>query len=139
MTGTASTMIDARREAYNRVKNVMIPNMFYRTDIGERWVRDGDLLQSCKFCPVQSPGLRPPAPPDPRSGFRRRRVVHNLCARDARRVEPQVAGGATMRGSRRTFAKVGLSLGVPGSGAEPLVAPPPADGKAPPVGPPRSR
>lgn len=46
VTGTASTMIDARREAYNRVKNVMIPNMFYRTDIGERWVRDGDLLQS---------------------------------------------------------------------------------------------
>ena len=34
-------MIDARREAYNRVKNIMIPNMFYRTDIGERWTRDG--------------------------------------------------------------------------------------------------
>jgi hypothetical protein len=24
----------------------MIPNMFYRTDIGERWTRDGDLLQT---------------------------------------------------------------------------------------------
>jgi phosphoribosylamine--glycine ligase len=46
VTGTASTMIDARREAYNRVKNIMIPNMFYRTDIGERWTRDADLLQS---------------------------------------------------------------------------------------------
>jgi phosphoribosylamine--glycine ligase len=46
VTGTASTMIEARKEAYNRVRNVVIPNMFYRTDIGERWARDGDLLQS---------------------------------------------------------------------------------------------
>jgi phosphoribosylamine--glycine ligase len=46
VTGTASTMVDARREAYSRVKAVMIPNMFYRSDIGERWTRDGDLLQS---------------------------------------------------------------------------------------------
>ena len=49
VTGTANTMIDARREAYNRVRNIMIPNMFYRTDIGERWARDGDLLQSWGF------------------------------------------------------------------------------------------
>ncbi len=46
VTGTANTMEDARREAYNRVRNVIIPNMFHRTDIGERWHRDGDLLQS---------------------------------------------------------------------------------------------
>ena len=46
VTGTGSTMEDARREAYNRVKAVVIPNMFYRTDIGARWARDGDLLQS---------------------------------------------------------------------------------------------
>jgi phosphoribosylamine--glycine ligase len=39
-------MEDARREAYNRVRNIIIPNMFYRTDIGERWIRDGDLLQT---------------------------------------------------------------------------------------------
>jgi len=45
-TGSGSTMEEARREAYNRVKNVLIPNMFYRTDIGERWQRDGDLLQT---------------------------------------------------------------------------------------------
>lgn len=46
VTGSGSTMEDARREAYNRVKNILIPNMFYRTDIGERWSRDSDLLMT---------------------------------------------------------------------------------------------
>ncbi len=46
ITGSGSTMDDARREAYNRVKGVHVPNMFYRTDIGDRWYRDGDLLQT---------------------------------------------------------------------------------------------
>ncbi len=46
VTGSGSTMEDARRECYNRVRNIMIPNMFYRTDIGERWMRDSDLLQT---------------------------------------------------------------------------------------------
>lgn len=46
ITGSGTTMADAQREAYNRVKNVIIPNMFYRTDIGDRWAREGDLLQS---------------------------------------------------------------------------------------------
>jgi phosphoribosylamine--glycine ligase len=46
ITGSGPTMQDARKEAYGRVRNVMIPNLFYRTDIGERWQRDGDLLQT---------------------------------------------------------------------------------------------
>ena len=46
VSGSGPTMVDARRECYNRLKNVIIPNMFYRTDIGERWSRDGDLLQT---------------------------------------------------------------------------------------------
>lgn len=46
ITGSGSTMQDARREAYNRIKSILIPNMFYRTDIGERWHRDSDLLQT---------------------------------------------------------------------------------------------
>ncbi len=46
VTGAGSTMDDARREAYSRIRNLTIPNMFYRTDIGERWHRDGDLLQT---------------------------------------------------------------------------------------------
>jgi phosphoribosylamine--glycine ligase len=46
VTGDGTTMEEARREAYNRVKAVMIPNMFYRTDIGEKWREDGDRLQA---------------------------------------------------------------------------------------------
>jgi phosphoribosylamine--glycine ligase len=45
-TGSGPTMDDASREAYSRVKNIIIPNMFYRTDIGNRWRRDGDLLRT---------------------------------------------------------------------------------------------
>jgi len=44
VTGSGVTMDDARKQAYSRVKNVMIPNMFYRTDIGERWNLDSDML-----------------------------------------------------------------------------------------------
>ncbi|MGI0023606.1 MAG: phosphoribosylglycinamide synthetase C domain-containing protein [Nitrososphaera sp.] len=49
VTGSGHTMEDARNQAYNRVSNIMIPNMFYRTDIGRRWTRDSDLLQSSGF------------------------------------------------------------------------------------------
>ncbi len=45
-TGSGSTMDEARQQAYNRIKNIIIPNMFYRTDIGERWHQDGDRLQT---------------------------------------------------------------------------------------------
>jgi phosphoribosylamine---glycine ligase len=45
-TGSGTNMEDARKQAYNRVDNIIIPNMFYRTDIGERWVRDSDMLLS---------------------------------------------------------------------------------------------
>ncbi len=44
VTGAGATMDDARKQAYGRVENIMIPNMFYRTDIGERWRNDGDRL-----------------------------------------------------------------------------------------------
>jgi len=45
VSGSGPTMPDACREAYNRVKNIILPNMFYRTDIGARWGIDSDLLQ----------------------------------------------------------------------------------------------
>jgi phosphoribosylamine--glycine ligase len=44
--GTGSTMKQAQRQAYNRVRNVMIPHMYYRDDIGERWAEDSDRLHA---------------------------------------------------------------------------------------------
>jgi len=44
ITGSGQTVEDARKQAYSRVENVMIPNLFYRNDIGEKWVQDGDRL-----------------------------------------------------------------------------------------------
>jgi len=46
ITGSGATVEEARKQAYKRVGNVMIPNMFYRTDIGLRWHRDSDRLQT---------------------------------------------------------------------------------------------
>ncbi len=46
VTGSGTTMEEAREEAYRRVRNIHIPNVFYRTDIGRRWTRDGDCLQT---------------------------------------------------------------------------------------------
>jgi len=46
VTGSGATMTDAIEKAYQNVRNVMIPNMFYRSDIGQRWTRDCDVLLS---------------------------------------------------------------------------------------------
>jgi phosphoribosylamine--glycine ligase len=46
VTGSGNTTLEARDQVYRRVANIMIPNMFYRTDIGSGWVRDSDLLLS---------------------------------------------------------------------------------------------
>ena len=46
VTGSGNTTEEARGQAYKRVSNIMIPNMFYRTDVGSGWVRDSDLLLS---------------------------------------------------------------------------------------------
>ncbi|HEV2389335.1 MAG TPA: phosphoribosylglycinamide synthetase C domain-containing protein [Nitrososphaerales archaeon] len=46
VTGSGPSMQDAINSAYQAVKNVMIPNMFYRDDIGQRWFKDVDLLLS---------------------------------------------------------------------------------------------
>ncbi|MBS3062162.1 MAG: phosphoribosylamine--glycine ligase [Candidatus Diapherotrites archaeon] len=44
--GTGQTMRDAQKMAYNRIKNIRIPNMYYRKDIGDRWFEDTDKLHS---------------------------------------------------------------------------------------------
>jgi phosphoribosylamine-glycine ligase len=46
VTGSGATMSDAIDKAYQNVRNIMIPNMFYRSDIGQRWTRDSDMLIS---------------------------------------------------------------------------------------------
>ncbi len=44
--GTGQTMKQARQQAYSRIKNITIPHMYYRTDIGERWFDDSDRLHN---------------------------------------------------------------------------------------------
>lgn len=44
--GTGANMKKAQEEAYSRIKNINIPLMFYRKDIGERWFSEGDLLHT---------------------------------------------------------------------------------------------
>jgi len=46
ITGSGPSMQEAINATYQAVRNVMIPNMFYRDDIGQRWFRDVDLLLS---------------------------------------------------------------------------------------------
>lgn len=46
ITGSGTTVEDAQKQAYKRIENILIPNMFYRTDIGNRWVRDSDMLHT---------------------------------------------------------------------------------------------
>jgi phosphoribosylamine--glycine ligase len=48
--GMGSTMRKAQRQAYRRIDDITIPNMYYRDDIGERWIEsDGDRLQAWGF------------------------------------------------------------------------------------------
>ncbi len=44
--GQATTVRQAQAQAYSRVKNILIPSMYYRTDIGDRWFDDCDRLHS---------------------------------------------------------------------------------------------
>jgi phosphoribosylamine---glycine ligase len=44
--GTGLTMRQAQDQAYSRIKNIMIPHMYYRKDIGDRWYEDSDKLHS---------------------------------------------------------------------------------------------
>jgi phosphoribosylamine--glycine ligase len=46
VTGSNSTVDDARRQAYRRIENIMLQNMFYRTDIGSKWFEESDELHT---------------------------------------------------------------------------------------------
>lgn len=44
--GIGQTMRQAQAQAYARIRNIMIPDMYYRDDIGERWFEDHDKLHT---------------------------------------------------------------------------------------------
>ncbi len=46
ITGSGSTVAEACEQAYSRIKNIMIQNMAYRTDIGVKWNTESDKLQT---------------------------------------------------------------------------------------------
>ena len=46
ITGSGTTVAEARKMAYNRIDNIILQNKFYRTDIGLRWSTDSDKLQA---------------------------------------------------------------------------------------------
>ena len=46
VTGSGTTMEEARKQAYTRIENIMLVNMIYRTDIGATWTNDSDRLRS---------------------------------------------------------------------------------------------
>jgi phosphoribosylamine---glycine ligase len=43
---SGQTMRQAQAQAYSRIRNIMIPDMYYRDDIGERWFEDHDKLHT---------------------------------------------------------------------------------------------
>ena len=46
VTGSNGTVEEARHQAYKRIKNIRLQNMFYRTDIGLKWYHESDQLQT---------------------------------------------------------------------------------------------
>ena len=46
VVGTGQTLKQAQHQAYSRINNIVIPNMYYRTDIGDRWYEDSDKLHT---------------------------------------------------------------------------------------------
>ncbi|MDA1196849.1 MAG: phosphoribosylamine--glycine ligase [Nanoarchaeota archaeon] len=46
VVGLGTTMKQAIQQTYTRIKQIMIPHMYYRTDIGERWFEDSDKLHN---------------------------------------------------------------------------------------------
>jgi phosphoribosylamine---glycine ligase len=67
VTGTGDTMEDAKRRAYGvlgdqTTSGVYLPNIMYRTDIGDRWARDEPLLREWGYL---SPVVETPTPRAP--------------------------------------------------------------------------
>jgi len=46
VVGQGPTVKQAQAQVYSRIKNILIPNMYYRNDIGDRWFEDSDRLHN---------------------------------------------------------------------------------------------
>jgi len=46
VTGSGITVDESRKQAYHRVNNIMLQNMYYRTDIGSKWGAESDKLHT---------------------------------------------------------------------------------------------
>ena len=46
VTGSGTTVEETQKQVYSRVGNIMVQNMFYRTDIGAKWPTDSDKLHT---------------------------------------------------------------------------------------------
>ncbi len=46
VVGMGSTVKQAQSQVYSRIRNILIPNMYYRNDIGDRWFEDSDRLHN---------------------------------------------------------------------------------------------
>ena len=44
--GCGATMKQAQHQVYHRIKHIIIPHMYYRMDIGDRWFEDSDKLHN---------------------------------------------------------------------------------------------
>lgn len=44
--GTGQTMKQTQNQVYSRIKDIIIPHMYYRTDIGSRWFEESDKLNA---------------------------------------------------------------------------------------------
>jgi phosphoribosylamine---glycine ligase len=44
--GSGDTIEQAKKMAYGRIKNIMIPNMYYRVDIGDKWAEENKKLKT---------------------------------------------------------------------------------------------
>lgn len=49
ISGQGTTMREAQKQAYARIQNILIPNMYYRKDIGDRWFEDSDRLHTWSY------------------------------------------------------------------------------------------
>ena len=46
VSASGASMRHAQQTMKNRIKNIVIPNMYYRIDIGDRWYEDSDQLHT---------------------------------------------------------------------------------------------